>query len=391
MPRSSGTYTLPAGNPVVTGTTISSATHNSTMSDITAALTQSVSKDGQTTMTGNIPMGGNRLTNVGPATAGNEYLTATQYQAQYGIYVSIVGGTADAITLTPVPAITAYSPGQRFSFISTAVNTVAVTVNISGLGIKSITKFGTIPLVAGDIQTSSYMVYIEYDGTQFRFINATLLNSTNTFTGVNSFTSVGNSIRTYQPFVTFNDLPTNAGGRLFFERVVGGVAVSNFFIDANADNFRMVSNASAASIIFDMSVVPARMTNGVVPLARMQRTSGQGSPLNLGTVVTGDIILVTARSQRANTVGVNVDVLNVNQSAGTAVINAAAGGTAIISQSSTIDFGVMGTTAVPMTASGMFVVATGGTLTLSSNVATNGTGIGTTTLYGLHAIVLVGS
>lgn len=50
MPRDvSGTYTLPAGNPVVTGTTISSTTHNSTLSDIASALTASLSIDGSVT------------------------------------------------------------------------------------------------------------------------------------------------------------------------------------------------------------------------------------------------------------------------------------------------------------------------------------------------------
>lgn len=48
----SGTYTLPAGNPVVTGTTISSTWANTTLSDIQNALTQSIAADGQTPITG---------------------------------------------------------------------------------------------------------------------------------------------------------------------------------------------------------------------------------------------------------------------------------------------------------------------------------------------------
>ena len=51
MPRnSSGTYTLPAGNPVVTGTTISSAWANSTLSDLGTALTDSLSRSGDGAM-----------------------------------------------------------------------------------------------------------------------------------------------------------------------------------------------------------------------------------------------------------------------------------------------------------------------------------------------------
>jgi len=40
----SGTYTLPAGNPVVTGTTISSSWANNTLSDIATALTGSIAQ-----------------------------------------------------------------------------------------------------------------------------------------------------------------------------------------------------------------------------------------------------------------------------------------------------------------------------------------------------------
>ena len=58
----SGVYNLPAGNPVVTGTTISSTWANNTLSDIATALTGSVAADGQTTMTGNLPMGNNKIT-----------------------------------------------------------------------------------------------------------------------------------------------------------------------------------------------------------------------------------------------------------------------------------------------------------------------------------------
>jgi len=49
--NSSGTYTLPAGNPVVTGTLIESSWANSTLSDIASALTDSLSRSGQGSMT----------------------------------------------------------------------------------------------------------------------------------------------------------------------------------------------------------------------------------------------------------------------------------------------------------------------------------------------------
>ena len=48
----SGTYTLPAGNPVVTGTTIASNWANTTLTDLANAMTGSIAADGQTPITG---------------------------------------------------------------------------------------------------------------------------------------------------------------------------------------------------------------------------------------------------------------------------------------------------------------------------------------------------
>jgi len=63
-----GTYSLPAGNPVVTNTTISSTWANTTLSDIASALTGSVASDGQTPMTGNLDMNTRKVVNLASAT-----------------------------------------------------------------------------------------------------------------------------------------------------------------------------------------------------------------------------------------------------------------------------------------------------------------------------------
>lgn len=65
----SGTYSLPAGNPVVTGTTIASTWANNTMNDLAAAITGSIAADGQTPITGTLQMGGNNISNAGTVTA----------------------------------------------------------------------------------------------------------------------------------------------------------------------------------------------------------------------------------------------------------------------------------------------------------------------------------
>ena len=63
----SGTYTLPAGNPVVTGTVISTTWANNTMNDLAAAITDSVAADGQTPMTGPLNLNSNKVTNLANA------------------------------------------------------------------------------------------------------------------------------------------------------------------------------------------------------------------------------------------------------------------------------------------------------------------------------------
>ena len=63
----SGTYTLPSGNPVVTGTTITTTWANNTLTDIANALTGSIASDGQTTMSSNLNMGNNRIISLADA------------------------------------------------------------------------------------------------------------------------------------------------------------------------------------------------------------------------------------------------------------------------------------------------------------------------------------
>jgi microcystin-dependent protein len=184
MPRNgSGTYALPSGNPVTTATTISSTVQNNTSSDIATALTASLAKDGQTVPTANLPMGGYKHTGAAAGSARTDYATISNIQDGTGFYVATVGGTVDVITLTNSPALTSYSAGQMFSFISAGANTTNVTVNISALGAKAITKNGATALVAGDIPASA-LVSIMYDGTQFQLQTSSNLNPLSSITGL---------------------------------------------------------------------------------------------------------------------------------------------------------------------------------------------------------------
>jgi hypothetical protein len=173
MPRNgSGVYSPPSANyPAVSGTLIESADRNAIDSDIATAITNSIAVNGESVVTNNIPFGGNKLTVVGAATARTDAMTLANAQDGTGVYVATVGGTADVITISPNPSIVAYVAGQMFSFIASGANTTNVTVNVSGLGAKAITKNGTVALVAGDIPNGSLMS-IRYDGTQFQIVGS---------------------------------------------------------------------------------------------------------------------------------------------------------------------------------------------------------------------------
>ena len=89
----SGVYSLPAGQPVVTGTNISSATHNALMADISAEITRSIASDGQTVPTANLPMGGFKLTGLAAGTAAGDSMRFEDAQPINAVLSGISSGT----------------------------------------------------------------------------------------------------------------------------------------------------------------------------------------------------------------------------------------------------------------------------------------------------------
>ena len=164
-----GTYTLPAGNPVTTGTTISSTWANNTLNDIASSLTASLAYDGQTAPVANLPMATYAHTGVGNATVRTMYASAGQVQDSTLQYLTSVAGT-NTITATAPVSMTALAAGQIFRFVAAATNTGGVTININSIGAKAITKNGTTALTANDILINS-AVQVIYDGTQFQLVN----------------------------------------------------------------------------------------------------------------------------------------------------------------------------------------------------------------------------
>ena len=272
----SGTYVLPAGNPVVTGSVISSTWANSTFSDVASALTGSIAADGQTNPTAALTMSGFIHTNVGNATLRNHYAAAGQVQDGTFQYLTSISGT-NTILATASLGMSAYVAGQVFRFIAAGANTGAVTLNVNSIGGIAVNKNGTVALSAGDIVSGS-IVEVVYDGTRFQLNgSAELLSSDNTWTGNNVYT---NGLRV--PVGTTAQRPDGLVGYIRYNTTT---------------NAYEVSLTGTGAVINTLTYVTTTATCTTV------------TPHGLAT---GDYVVVTGASVAAYNGGFNITVTGTN-------------------------------------------------------------------------------
>lgn len=150
------------------GTKITASLMDAEHDGFATGLSTCITKDGQTTITANLPMGGYRHTGVGNAAARTDYAAAGQIQDGALTYAGTSSGT-NTITCSLSPAITAYATGMVIRFKAGGANTGAATVNVNSVGAKDIKKDVSTALASGDI-ASGQMVTLAYDGTNFQLI-----------------------------------------------------------------------------------------------------------------------------------------------------------------------------------------------------------------------------
>lgn len=168
----SGTFVInSSGQPVVTGTVISSTVFNAFTADVATGLSTTICKDGQTTVTAAIPFATNRLTGVGAATARTDAIQYAQVQDGSATYLTSPSGT-NTITATAANTMAAYAAGQEFTFIPANTNTGATTLNINSIGAKNV-FFSGAACIGGEIK-QSVPCRVQYDGTQFNIIGPAL-------------------------------------------------------------------------------------------------------------------------------------------------------------------------------------------------------------------------
>lgn len=179
MPWGSGTFTR--SNGTYTGSSvwasdagasidIEANRHDTHDQDLAAGINACLNKDGSNAATGNLDIGGYRLTNVGAATAVSDAARASQVQNSTLMWGGTAGGTANALTLTLTPAIGAYAAGQVFRFIAASSNTGPCTLNVNGLGIKDIKKRASNVSVSPADITAGQQYEVMYDGTRFKLL-----------------------------------------------------------------------------------------------------------------------------------------------------------------------------------------------------------------------------
>lgn len=105
---------------------------------------------------------------------------------------AVAGGTANALTLTLAPALQSYASGAGIIFKAADTNTASATINVNGLGVRTLQKISSgvlVDLVAGDIVDGGVYQAL-YDGTVFQlkglaaggggFAQSSVLNPTGT-------------------------------------------------------------------------------------------------------------------------------------------------------------------------------------------------------------------
>jgi len=215
----SGTYTLPAGNPVVSGTVIATTWANNTMNDLASAMTDSVAADGQTPMTGPLNLNSNKVTNLANATLTGDAVNFGQFSTPTftgavtcSSTLSVAGDTTMAgnlaVNSTGQIKLPNGSTAQRSA--TPAVGSIRYNTTLqqfegystySGQTISSITRVTTTAtlttasahnLTTGTFVTVSGAVPVEYNGTfSITVVDDTSFNYTMLATPSGSASTVG--------------------------------------------------------------------------------------------------------------------------------------------------------------------------------------------------------
>lgn len=115
--------------------------------------------------TQDLNMTGHKIDSLANPTAAMNAVNVQTIQNGALVYAAASG--TDNYTVTLAPAVTGYTTGMALNFKVANANTGAVTLNVNGLGQKSVIKNSNLALVANDIKAGQVVTVI-YDGTNFQ-------------------------------------------------------------------------------------------------------------------------------------------------------------------------------------------------------------------------------
>jgi len=194
-----GTFLInTAGQPVVTGTTITSTAFNALTADLATGLSTAITKDGQTVVTGNIPFNGFKLTGVGAPTAINDGLTYNQPAVVSTLIVGSLSGlllgNGSSSVITVATAGTNYvAPGTATTF--TAKQTFTGSTSVLAAKFVNASETVTLSAIAAtgtinyDVTTQSVLYY-----TSNASANWTVNLRASSGTSLNTAMSTGESV-----------------------------------------------------------------------------------------------------------------------------------------------------------------------------------------------------
>ena len=136
------------------------------MDGMATGLSTCITKDGQTTVTSNISLNSHKLTALSNATASTDAVNASQVRDNT-LCSGTGGGSLNAYTFTRNITGSSYVTGTVVWMPAPFTNTAAATLNLDGLGAKTIKKNGTTDLTSGDIVSGTTYPFF-YDGTYWQ-------------------------------------------------------------------------------------------------------------------------------------------------------------------------------------------------------------------------------
>jgi hypothetical protein len=181
MPRNGADlYSKLAGSIAVPNTVVQSTPYNAQIDDVVNALNDVAMLSGSKPMTGLQLLSGAGTSALHGATVGQVQQGRSNWADG--------GGTADAITASYTPAVTAVADGDEFYVRATAANattTPTFTPNNGVLTARTITKNGNVALAAGDIAGDNHELHLRYRSADTKY---ELLNPKGTSYSVNGQT-----------------------------------------------------------------------------------------------------------------------------------------------------------------------------------------------------------